>query len=296
MKSMDRAAEQTMELSYFPGCSLHGTSVEYGESTRAVCSELGIGLREIEDWSCCGATSAHSVGGDLAIALPARNLAIAARSGLDVVVPCAACFSRLRAARLAASEGKLPEGVPAIEKVVDVLSLVSVLTSETVLASLSGKVARRLEALAAVAYYGCLLVRPVEVTGAADAEDPKDMDVLMRALGVDLRKWNSKTRCCGGGLALARGDIVEKLVLKILSDARRAGADAVVTACPMCLTNLESRQFEGQRSGAIKPGETVPVLYVTECVGLALGMQEVGGWLARHIIDPRPMLGSKGLV
>lgn len=287
----------SMELSYYPGCSLHGTSVEYDESTRAVCDALDITLSEIEDWSCCGATSAHSVGGsDLSLALPARNLELASREGRDVVVPCAACFNRLRAAQVASSEGKLPEGVTTGDAAVDVRSLVDVLATPEMLARLAGKVDRSLEELSAVPYYGCLLVRPQEVTGARDVEDPQDMDAVLGILGLDLRKWSYKTQCCGGGLALARADLVEKLVKKILAHARACGAECIVTACPMCLMNLEARQFEGLKTGAIEAGDSMPVLYFTELVGIALGMEWVPDWLGKHVMDPRPLLQSKGLL
>lgn len=284
-----------MELSYFPGCSLHGTSVEYDESTRAVCSALDIELKELEDWSCCGATSGHAIGGDLGLALPARNLAIAAKDGLDVVVPCAACFNRLRAAHVAAKEDKLPDGVPAIEKVVDVRSLVDVIATPEMLSRLAGKVSRTLGELGVVPYYGCLLVRPAEVTGAGDIEDPREMDAVLEVLGVDLRTWSYKTQCCGGGLALARADVVGGLVKKILSMAHRAGADLIATACPMCLMNLEARQYEGLRDGSIQQQESMPVVYFTELVGIALEMDWVSDWLSKHLVDPRPLLQSKGL-
>jgi heterodisulfide reductase subunit B len=285
-----------MELSYYPGCSLHGTSVEYDESTRAVCSELDIELNELEDWSCCGATSGHAIGGDLGLALPARNLAIAAKDGRDVVVPCAACFNRLRAAQVAAREGKLPDGIPAFDKVVDVRSLVDVIAAPEMLSRLAGKVKKTLEELSVVPYYGCLLVRPREVTGASDIEDPQDMDAVLKVLGVDLKTWSYKTQCCGGGLALPRADIVGKLVGKLLSMARRSGADCIVTACPMCLMNLETRQFEGLRDGSVPEEDSMPVLYFTELVGIALEMEWVSGWLAKHLMDPRPLLEKRGLL
>lgn len=267
-----------MELSYYPGCSLHGTGVEYDLSTRAVCEALRIELREIEDWSCCGASSAHSAGGDLALALPARNLALAAEAGRDVVVPCAACFNRLRAAQLAVA--------PRVE----VRSLVDLLASPEVLSRIADGVRRPLEGLSAVTYYGCLLVRPAEITGAEDVEDPRGMDSVLQALGIDLRTWSYKTHCCGGGLALPRRDVVGRLVGQIIDQARRCGADCIATACPMCLLNLEARQVEGHGRR-----DSLPVLYFTELVGLALGLEEAPSWLGRHLVDPRPLLRSRGL-
>lgn len=285
-----------MELSYFPGCSLHGTSLEYDESTRAVCTALDIDLKEIEDWSCCGASSGHAIGGDLALALPARNLALASKSERDVVVPCAACYSRLRAAQVAAREGKLPEGIEGISPDIDVMNLVEIVARPAMLSTLAGQVEKQLSELSAVAYYGCLLVRPGHVTGRSDLEDPQDMDAILKVLGVEVRKWNYKTVCCGGGLALGRADIVERLVKKILVEAKRSHADVIVTACPMCLTNLETRMFEGTRSGAIAADDVIPVVYFTELIGIALGNASVDSWLAKHLVDPRPALRAKGLI
>lgn len=285
-----------MELSYYPGCSLHGTSLEYDESTRAVCSALEIELEEIEDWSCCGASSGHSIGGDLALALPARNLVLASKAARDVVVPCAACYSRLRAAQVAAREGKLPEGIEGIDPDLDVQNLVEIVSRPEIMSALSGKVEKKLSDLNAVAYYGCLLVRPGHVTGREDVEDPQDMDAILKVLDVNVKKWNYKTVCCGGGLALGRADIVERLVKKILAEARRSGADVIVTACPMCLTNLETRMFEGTRAGSIAPEDVIPVVFFTELIGIALGDPAVDGWLGKHLVDPRPVLRSKGLI
>jgi len=83
---------------YYPGCSLHGTAREYAESAEAVSRKLDVELNELEGWSCCGASSAHAVSDELAVALPARNLRIAEKAGMDLVVPCAACYHRLKQA------------------------------------------------------------------------------------------------------------------------------------------------------------------------------------------------------
>ena len=100
-----------MKISYYPGCSLHGTAREYGESTEAVSRILGVDLMELEDWNCCGASSAHATSDNLATALPARNLEIAASAGMDLVVPCAACYSRLKKADKALLDGEKIEGI-----------------------------------------------------------------------------------------------------------------------------------------------------------------------------------------
>jgi len=285
-----------MELSYYPGCSLTGTSSEYDRSARAVCEELDIGLTEIDDWSCCGASSGHAMGGEaLALALPARNLALAEKEGLGVMVPCAACYNRLKAAEVAARDGHLPEGAEAPEGQVDVFNIVEIVAGSSILPLLESKVTRPLTGLEPVPYYGCLLTRPRKITGRADAEDPRDMDAILKVLGAVPKRWSYKTACCGSGLTLSRPEIVRKLSGKILDRARRSHANCVVTACPMCLTNLEMTQYEGLRSGEMSGDEVLPVLFITEMIGLALEKSWTDEVLAKHLVDPRPYLRDKGI-
>ena len=147
-----------MKVSYYPGCSLHGTAREYDESTRAVARPSGSSFEELPDWSCCGASSAHATDVALAHGLAGRNLAIAKVQGMDLVVPCAACYSRLKAAEAAPSRS----GRPDQDKGLRVLSLLEFLASPDFLDAMAGLVKRPLEGLKVVSYYGCLLVRPPE--------------------------------------------------------------------------------------------------------------------------------------
>ncbi|RLB07842.1 MAG: disulfide reductase [Deltaproteobacteria bacterium] len=275
-----------MKVSYYPGCSLLGTAREYDESNRAVCGALGIELEELEGWNCCGATSAHSTDDYLALALPARNLVIADGKGLDLIVPCSACFLRLKA-----SEKKLLE-MPLADfpyrGSLKVKHLLNFLAEDENIQKIQERVKKPLAGLKVACYYGCLIVRPPKVTGATEPEDPKEMDRLMAALGAEVIEWSFKTECCGGSLVLARPDIATKLVERILKMAKEAGAEALVSCCPMCQSNLETCQGESSHR--------TPVFYFTELLGLALGLSGVKGWLKRHLIDPRQPLREKGLI
>ena len=281
------------ELSYYPGCSLHGTSVEYDESIREVISALDIDLKELEDWNCCGASSGHSIGGKLGHELSTRNLTLAAKSGRDVVVPCAACFNRLRSAQVAVLEEK---HAPSPETAVKLRSLADVLSESALLARIAQRVRKPLDQISAVTYYGCLVVRPPVVTGAANYEDPRDIDVVLEAMGVKMKTWSYKTQCCGGGLTLSRPDAVTRLSKKILDRVREIGAECVVAICPMCLMNLEICQFEAMRSGEDKGKPPIPIVYLTEIVGVALGLPRAPQWLGKHLVDPRPLFRAKGLI
>lgn len=281
-----------MKVSYYPGCSLEGTAKEYDESTRAVCQALGIELKELEDWNCCGATSAHSTNDFLSIALPARNLNLAEKSGLDVVVPCSACFHRLKVAEKRLAREPLPEypyhGQVAVKHLLDFCA------QEEVLKRVKEAVKKPLAGLKVACYYGCLVVRPPKITDAINHEDPQNMDELMRAAGAESVNWSYKTDCCGGGLVLSRPDAVRRLVGKLLDRALEAGADCLVTCCPMCQSNLESNE----KGAAKESGKdyAVPIFYFTELLGLALGLPGVEQWLKRHLINPKRLLSARGLL
>ncbi|MGA2064163.1 MAG: CoB--CoM heterodisulfide reductase iron-sulfur subunit B family protein [Thermoguttaceae bacterium] len=282
-----------VEVSYYPGCSLHGMAAEYDESLRAVCASLGVGLAELPDWNCCGASSAHFLDDELAVQLSARNMLIAEGEGRDLLIPCAACFQRLKHAdkALRAQPGRWTtadySGRTPIYHVNEFFR------RPELLKLLRRQVARPLAGLAGVPYYGCLSQRPPKVTDAPRPENPTAMDDLMRAIGMEVRVWTSKTDCCGGSLAVARSDLVRKLSGDLFEAAAEAGAECIVTDCPMCQANLDTRQAQIEAQQQRHYG--LPVFYITELMALALGDGRAGRWWKKHFVDPRPLLERKGL-
>jgi heterodisulfide reductase subunit B len=283
-----------MKVSFFPGCSLEGTAREYGESIEAVCSTLNVELQELSTWSCCGASSAHATNEFLSLALPARNLAVAEKAACDLVTPCAACFSRLKTAEKALT-GKSPADVGSpFRGTISILHMLEFLCREEFAGGIEKNVAKPLQNLKAVSYYGCLLVRPPRTTNADCWEDPQNLDLLIARLGGESVYWPYKTECCGGSLMLSRVDIVRRLCGRLLDMAQEAGADCIVTACPLCQANLDTRQEEiGHEKGVTY---NMPVFYFTELMGLSFGNREAAKWFARHLVDPRPLLKAKGLI
>ncbi|MBI5118248.1 CoB--CoM heterodisulfide reductase iron-sulfur subunit B family protein [Candidatus Poribacteria bacterium] len=289
-----------MKVAYYPGCSLHGTAEEYDESTQMVCEALGIELKELDDWSCCGATSAHCTNDKLSVALAARNLALAEKGQhKTLTVPCSACFQRLKAADYRMREDKQLAGeiVSLIEMPyagnIEVLQIIQILAQPEIVEKIRVSVKKPLKDLKSVCYYGCLTVRPPKVTKVGDYEDPMYMDVLMETVGADNRFWSYKTECCSGGLAMARSDITKRLSGVLLTMADEADAECVVVSCPMCHANLDTRQNALLAEGKIP--RKMPILYVTELLALAMGIKEVGALWSKHLVDPRPLLSSKGL-
>jgi len=280
-----------VELAYYPGCSLHSTGQEFDLSVRAVFSRLGIGLTELEDWSCCGASSAHAIDPDLAVMLPARNLALAQRTGLDVLMPCAACYNRHVVASAHLAED--PALRARAEEMYGSLSgtstqarpVLEVLCQDLPRGDLLEQVVRPLNGLPLVSYYGCLLLRPAAILQSEDPENPVLMDELLTDLGAEARRWSYASECCGGGLSLTRPPVVQRLVGRLVEAAREAGAEAIVTSCPLCQVNLEMRQS----------GQHLPIFYVTEVLAIALGVG-APAWWKKHLIDPAPLLRRYSLV
>jgi heterodisulfide reductase subunit B len=167
-----------------------------------------------------------------------------------------------------------------------------------VTAGLSEKIAtlkkRTLNGLKVACYYGCLLVRPPKVTGAKNHENPQEMDRLMALIGAEPVPWSYRTDCCGGSLVISRTDIVRRLTQKLFDGALRAGAEAIVVVCPLCQSNLDSRQEEISRESGKK--YNLPVFYFTELIGLAMGHADAGTWFKRHFVNPAKLLAAKGLV
>jgi len=287
------AEGKALKYAYYPGCSLEATAREYDESVRASARLLGVELVELEDWNCCGASSAHCTNTGLSHALPARNLAMAERQGNDLAVSCAACFLRfkqtnhdLRADDALRQTIEKAIGAPYQAKT-EVEHVLSIFARQVGLEEIKPRVKKPLKGLKLAAYYGCYLVRPPDVTRFDDPEYPMVMDDLLAAIGAEPVDWTHKVECCGGNLLLARTDVVARLCDDICQAALDAGAAALVAACPLCLANLDLRQTVG-----------VPIFYFSELLALALGAstREVNSWCKRHIHNPAPVLKAQNLI
>jgi heterodisulfide reductase subunit B len=276
-------------FSYFPGCSLHSTAREYDESIRAIAGKLGITLREIDDWCCCGATPAHALDPEAATVLGLWNLSHAARGGDEpVLTGCASCFSRLRAVReemdaapehLESPKARLGlTGDPRLE----VLHIAQLLARPEMAERIRASVKQPLTGLKVACYYGCLLTRP-RGEGAVDAvEDPHILEDLVKLIGAEAVDWPLRLDCCGASMALPRPDLVHELSGKILMMAHQRGARVLMVACPLCHSNLDFQQAAilKERHADFR----MPVLYLTQLIGLALGIPASELGVQRHFV------------
>jgi heterodisulfide reductase subunit B len=277
-----------MTLGLYPGCSLKGSSREYAESVLAVAKAFDIEIKEIDDWNCCGATAAHNLSRELSLALPARILSLAEKQGLnEIVVPCAACYSRLTVTKYElANDPELRKkivGVNGLEYngTTEVLNIIQML-DRFITPKLQGRVVKPFDHKVAC-YYGCLLVRPHAILKFDREEDPQLMDELMLKAGATPVDWAFKTECCGAGLSVSRTSSVGRLSGKIIRDAVDRGAEAMIVACPMCHSNLDMRR--GAINSYLGEKISIPVLYVTQVIGLAVGLDFKTLGLQRHFVN-----------
>jgi len=277
-----------LKIGYYPGCALHGSSNDYEKSVQACCKALDVSLAELDDWVCCGASGAHMINKKLGTALPARNLGIAERDGIDeLLAPCPLCSMELikANAKVTESEAFRKEISEIVELPVTgtcrVLNLIQVFQKIGVEKILE-KATQKLDGMKPACYYGCLLTRPPKTLQFDDPEQPSSMETLLTALGAEPIDWNYKTECCGAGLTLADGKTVETLVGKILKNAKAHGATCMVTACPMCMVNLDMKQADTEKRLGEKLG--LPVYYLSDLVGLAIGLSKRALAIDKHFV------------
>jgi heterodisulfide reductase subunit B len=289
---------------------LHASAQEYDASWRAVCAHLGIELAEMDDWSCCGTVHATTVNRTMSVALAARNLAIAEAMELDVIAPCSGCYKNLRTAdeALRRDEGLLHQVNESLPQPIrkgraggsegfraSVLHPLYVIAGSDAALDKVGlgnaeDLPRPLHGLKAAPYYGCVLTRPAASVPLDDPEDPQSLDRLLNALGADVISYDAKTKCCGGAVLVSHNDVALDLSGRVLGAAKEAGAECLVVACPMCQMALDAYQSKIER----KMGEqmNLPILYFTQVMGLALGIDERRLGLSRLFVSPNRVLSQ----
>ncbi len=288
-----------MQVGYYPGCSLESTAKEFDLSIRAVLGEMGIKLEEIPDWNCCGASPAHSLNEELAKALPYRNLVLAESAGLKKVIsPCPACYSHLKHVHEEVEkEPRLFERLQKItgkdyQKSVRSKHLLDFIKEEVGYEQLKHSMKSNLNKLKVVSYYGCLTRLPG--VNLDDKENPVIMDEMIEVLGGDPLNWSHKTECCGASLSVTKTEIALRLVRAILEAAEGKGADCIAVVCPLCQSNLDTRQKDINK--AYGTNYSLPILYLTQLIGLTqrLGYRTLG--LDRLMVSPKVLLFEKGLM
>jgi len=291
-----------MDLAYYPGCTLHASSSLYDVQCLKVFNEIGISLKEIEDWNCCGATSAGKVDDFLAIAMPARNLGIAEAAGFsEIVIPCSACYSRTLVSQKQMEEDSgLKKEINAelahkVQGKIKVLSILEALLTKSASDELEKKATQKLKGIQAACYYGCLQTRfPFEVPVPDDVENPQGMEKILKVLGAKTLDWSYKTDCCGASASVNDEKTAFNLMARIMKDALARQANCMVVTCPLCQLNMDAYQEKFCKRHGIQ--ERLPVYFVTELIGLAMGISPEELQIDRHFVDGFKLLKELDLV
>jgi len=281
---------------YFPGCSCsEGTGKAYGQSTQAVAGPLGMELIELEDWNCCGSVPYGSTYELEALCVAARDLALAEKTGLDLVTPCSSCYTTLKGA-----DSQLKE-YPDLKAKVDqclavadlkyhgevkVRHLFEVIYNDIGLDAIKPKVVNPLHGLKVAAYYGCQMLRPEPVFD--NVWNPQSIGELIVTLRAESVPFPLKYRCCGGELVIPEMDIALGLIRKLLDSATSNGAQCIVTVCPLCQTNLDA--YQSMVNSKFKTKYNLPILFFTQLLGLALGVEPKALALDKSIVSAEALL------
>jgi heterodisulfide reductase subunit B len=294
-----------VKYKYFPGCSLEHNAAAYHHSTMAIAAPLGMEFEEVDDWNCCGATEYISLNMMASMALIARNLAQASKGNgqHDLVAPCSACYLNLRKCdkylqtspelrdrvNTALAAGGLHYDAGAIH----VRHLLDVIATDVGCERLHEHTSRPLTGLKVAPYYGCLISRPGLQIVEHDPEYPTSLDEVMTCLGAQVVDFPLKTHCCGGHMTQISEATGFELIRRLVKGAVDSGADLIVTLCPMCQLNLDA--FQGAMNRYFKSDLKMPVLYFTQLMGLAFGMDAATLDIGAELVDARPALAKIGV-
>jgi heterodisulfide reductase subunit B len=301
------------EVAYYPGCALEGSGHAYSRSTKALGKALGLKIREVENWNCCGAMEVKNIDPKLQTYLSSRVMSIAANTmKMDVVMaPCNGCYHNLKKAEYDIAHD------PASAAVVATLSqkagheTYAAGQVETIHAldwikgaigeeGLKARVKNSLKGMKIANYYGCMYTRPRHIfpekdagPGSESTSKPHFMDDLLEAAGAENVEFPLKTACCGGAHTLSDSDTSTRLVANILRAAEASGAEVIATECPTCHSGLEMHQIRAEKRLGIKT--SVKVLYFTQLLGLALGLSPRKVGVHENISDSMAYLKERGL-
>jgi heterodisulfide reductase subunit B2 len=293
-----------MKYSYYPGCSLERNASAYHKSTMAIAGPLGLEFNEVEDWNCCGATEYVTVDMLPAYALVARNLAIAAdQNGAGTLVaPCSACYLNLRKTDHYLAEspefaGKINTALAAgglhyKPSTIKTRHLLDIVVNDVGYEAVKAQVKRPLKGLKVAPYYGCLIVRPAFDGLFDDPEYPVALDRLMRALGAEVVDFPLKAHCCGGHMTQISQEVALEMLRRLLKNADDYSAHVIATLCPMCQLNLDMYQPAVNRRFQAK--YELPVLYFTQLMGLAFGLEPEAVGIGRDFVDSTGALAQIG--
>jgi succinate dehydrogenase / fumarate reductase, cytochrome b subunit len=297
----------TLKYAYFPGCVAQGACRELYQSTQALTQALGIELIELKKASCCGSGTFKEESQLLEDTVNARNIALAESLKLPLLTHCSTCQGvighvddRLKAAKaddpayLDQVNGFLKkEGCSPYQGSTEVKHLLWAIVGDFGIEALQQRVTRKLSGLKCAAFYGCYLLRAQDHLPYDDPYNPQSMERVFEAIGATPIYYRGRTQCCGWPLSSYATTQSFQMAGTHIQEAIANGADCIVTPCPLCHLNLDSRQPEVERVIEQKLG--LPVLHLPQLIALALGVSPKDLGLDRHVVSTRSVLEKLGV-
>ncbi len=297
----------SLKYAYFPGCVAQGACRELYQSTHEITQALGIELIELKQASCCGSGTFKEESQFLEDTVNARNIALAEQLNLPLLTHCSTCQGVIGHVddRLKAAKTSDPDYLAQVNQLLEkqhcspyqgsteVKHLLWALVGDYGLEALTQQVRRKLEGLNCAAFYGCYLLRVQKSLPFDDPHHPSSMENLFSAVGANPIYYPGRTQCCGWPIASYATQESFKIAGGRIQEAIAAGADCLITPCPLCHLNLDSRQPEVEKTLGKSLG--LPVLHLPQLVGLALGIAPNKLGLERHVVSTHPVLEKLGL-
>lgn len=291
---------------FYPGCAMETSASAYNDSLMAVREPLGLELEEVDDWNCCGATEYVGISLTPAYALIGRNLALAAKQSdgtKTLVASCSACYLNLAKADYYMKERQALEqnvsqalaagGLAYTPGSLTIRHLLDVIINDVGLEAVRERVVKPLKGLRVAPYLGCMVPRPDYEKRWSDHERPDELDRLLKALGAEVIDFPLKTKCCGGHMTQISPSTAFELIRRLIESAEKYQADIMVTVCPMCQMNLDAYQNETNRF--FHTNFKMPIVFFTQLIGLAFGMEPKRLGFGKELVDARPALSRIGV-
>jgi succinate dehydrogenase / fumarate reductase, cytochrome b subunit len=286
-------------VAYYKGCLASLSAKELDISTQALAPRVGLDLVELESVTCCGAGDIHEAEPDYYLHLNARILAYAEASGCDVLLTvCNVCTLNLRQAnwelkndeslRTRVSENLQRVGVPPYSGGVDVRHLLWEIAEGEGYELLKQTAHRGLKGLKIAPFYGCQILRPSKLLGVDDPDRPTSLERIIEACGGEAIDYPAKIKCCGFPIIQAREETALGELIQPIEQAVEAGADAMVTPCPLCHLSLDA--WQSKLKAATGKDFRMPILHLSQLVGVAAGFEEAELRFKRHVVSVRPVV------
>ena len=293
-----RGAHGMRTVAYYKGCLASLSAKELDTSTQALAPKVGLELIELEAVTCCGAGDIHEAEPDYYLHLNARILAYAEDTGADTLMTiCNVCTLNLRQANHAlqndaallarVNENLVTVGAPPYSGGVEVVHFLWLISAGEGYELLQGAAHKGLKGLKIAPFYGCQILRPSKLLGFEDPDKPESLERIIRACGGEPIDYPAKIKCCGFPIIQAREDVALAELIQPIEQAKEAGADAMVTPCPLCHLSLDAWQSKLHKQTG--KDFQMPILHLSQLVGVAAGLDSSELKFKRHVVSVAPV-------